>query len=174
MSQQAAVRVEGHGMADVLRRTPFSLLVVGQTISQLGDKLHHMALIALVGAGATASTGGIELAKLSVVFTLPVILFGPIAGAMVDRWDKRLTMIVCDGIRAIIVALIPALFAATGHLWPVYMVAFVVFALGLFFNAAKMSLIPDLCRVRSCSPPMPPSRPSDASRRWLASSEAGS
>lgn len=128
----------------VLRKPQFGFLVAGQTVSQLGDKLHHMALIALVGAGATATSGGLELAKLSVVFTAPVLLFGPIAGALVDRWSKRVTMITCDALRAILVMLIPWLFAATGHLWPVYVVAFVVFLLGVFFNAAKMALIPEL------------------------------
>jgi MFS family permease len=116
---------------------------VGQTVSQFGDKLHHMALIALVGAEAAVETSGIALAQLSVVFTLPLI-FGPLAGALVDRWNKRLTMIVCDGIRAVIVAMIPWLYRETGHLWPVYIVAFFVFLLGVFFNAAKMALIPDL------------------------------
>ncbi|MBV6522091.1 MAG: hypothetical protein MNPFHGCM_02236 [Gemmatimonadaceae bacterium] len=132
------------GIGDVLRRPPFSLLLIGQTLSQLGDKLHHMALIALVGAGATANTGGMELAKLSVVFTMPVILFGPVAGALVDRWDKRITMIVCDSLRATIVASIPWLYSTTQHLWIVYAVAFLVFLLGLFFNSAKMALIPEL------------------------------
>jgi MFS family permease len=128
----------------VLRRPAFSLLVFGQTVSQLGDKLHHMALIALVGAGARVETGGIELAKLSVVFTAPVVLFGPIAGALVDRWNKRATMITCDVLRTLLVAAIPWLYVATGHLWIVYVVAFLVFLLGVFFNAAKMASIPDL------------------------------
>jgi MFS transporter, DHA3 family, macrolide efflux protein len=128
----------------VLRRPPFSLLVIGQTVSQFGDKLHHMALIALVGSIATRNTGGIELAKLSVVFTLPVILFGPLAGALVDRWNKRRTMIACDAMRAVAVFFIPWLYATTGHLWIVYVVAFFVFLIGTFFNSAKMALIPEL------------------------------
>lgn len=131
-------------IATVLRAPRFAFLVAGQTISQLGDKLHHMALIALVGAAAASNTGGLELAKLSVVFTAPVILFGPLAGALVDRWDKRITMLVCDAMRALLVGIIPALFAATGRLWSVYIVAFLVFLLGVFFNSAKMALIPDL------------------------------
>lgn len=131
-------------IATVLARPRFAFLVAGQTISQLGDKLHHMALIALVGAGAATNAGGLELAKLSVVFTAPVVLFGPLAGAMVDRWNKRTVMIVCDALRTLLVASIPALFAATGQLWPVYIVAFLVFLLGVFFNAAKMALIPEL------------------------------
>ena len=128
----------------VLRIPRFAFLVIGQTVSQLGDKLHHMALIALVGATAATSAGGLELAKLSVVFTAPVILFGPLAGALVDRWDKRVTMIVCDAMRAFLVLSIPVLHAATGALWPVYIVAFLAFMIGVFFNAAKMALIPDL------------------------------
>ena len=131
-------------LATVLRRPRFLLLVIGQTVSQFGDKLHHMALIALVGAQARAGTGGLELAKLSVVFTAPVVLFGPLAGALVDRWNKRLTMVVCDALRALIVASMPFLYAATGHLWFVYLAAFGVFLLGTFFNSAKMALIPDL------------------------------
>lgn len=131
-------------MRGVLSRPGFLLLVIGQTVSQLGDKLHHMALIALVGAGARADTGGLELAKLSVVFTAPAVLFGPLAGALVDRWNKRRTMLTCDALRAVLVACIPWLYLRTGHLWTVYVVAFFVFVLGLFFNSAKMALIPDL------------------------------
>jgi MFS family permease len=131
-------------IASVLRRPHFLLLVVGQTISQLGDKLHHMALIALVGAGARAETGGLELAKLSVVFTAPVVLFGPLAGALVDRWNKRLTMVVCDALRAILVLAMPFLYRSTGRLGLVYVAAFFVFLMGTFFNSAKMALIPDL------------------------------
>ena len=47
-------------------------------------------------------------------------------------------------LRAVIVGLIPWLYVATGRLWPVYVAAFFVFLLGIFFNAAKMALIPDL------------------------------
>lgn len=139
---------ERHTIATVLARPRFSFLVVGQTISQLGDKLHHMALIALVGAGAQGATGGLELAKLSVVFTAPVILFGPLAGALVERWSKRATMIACDALRALLVAIIPWLYATTDRLWTVYVVAFCVFLLGTFFNSAKMALIPELVERR--------------------------
>lgn len=131
-------------IARVLAQPRFAFLVAGQTVSQLGDKLHHMALIALVGAAAASNAGGLELAKLSVVFTAPVILAGPLAGALVDRWNKRTTMIVADALRALLVLSIPALFRLTGSLYAVYAVAFCTFLLGVFFNAAKMALIPEL------------------------------
>lgn len=134
----------GNGIGAVLARPQFSLLVAGQTVSQLGDRLHHMALIALIGAAAQVNTSGIELAKLVSAITLPVVLFGPVVGALVDRWNKNVTMIVCDLLRAILVAFIPLVYRQIGYIWPVYVFAFAVALLGLFFNAAKMALIPDL------------------------------
>jgi MFS family permease len=136
----------------VLRRPKFSCLVFGQAISQLGDKLHHMALIALVGSEAEVGTSGIALAQLAIVFTLPMIAFGPIAGALVDRWSKLRTLLVTDLLRAIIVAAIPLLYAWAGRLWPVYIMAFFVFGLGLFFNMAKMAIIPELVAHRQLLP----------------------
>jgi MFS family permease len=120
------------------------LLAIGQTVAQLGDRLHNMALIALVGTGANVRTSGIELAKLAIVFMLPTLL-GPIIGALVDRWHKRATMLLCHVLRAVIVLFIPWLYQRNGHhLWPVYVVAFFVGLFGAFFNAAKMSVIPDI------------------------------
>ncbi len=131
-------------LASVARQPRFALLVAGQTVSQFGDKLQAMALIALVGARAQVATSGLELAKLAVVFTLPMIVVGPIAGALVDRWNKLRTLIVCDALRAGVVALMPAAYAITHGLWSVYVLAGVAYLLGVFFNSAKLALIPEL------------------------------
>jgi len=131
------------GIGGVLARPQFTLLVIGQTVSQLGDRLHNMALLALVAAAAQTATTGVEVGKIGVVTLLPT-LFAPIVGALVDRWNKRITMIACDLMRALIVAFIPWLYVTLGYIWPVYVVAFFVGLFGVFFNAAKMALIPDL------------------------------
>mgnify|MGYP003288519546 CR=1 FL=1 len=73
-----------------------------------------MALIALVGARASVATSGLELAKLAVVFTLPMIVVGPIAGALVDRWNKIRTLIVTDALRAVVDLPAPELAASLG------------------------------------------------------------
>lgn len=140
-----------NGLAAVLGRPQFALLVIGQTVSQLGDRLHQMALIALVEVAAEARTAGIEMSKIGVVFLLPTI-FAPIVGALVDRWSKRTTMIACDLFRALIVALIPWLYHTLGYIWPAYVVAFLVGLAGVFFNAAKMALIPDLVEHHQLMP----------------------
>ena len=138
-----AVRPARGGIAGVLARPQFTLLVIGQTVSQLGDRLHNMALLALVAAAAEAATTGVEVGKIGVVTLFPT-LFAPIVGAIVDRWNKRFTMIACDLMRALIVGFIPLLYMTLGYIWPVYVVAFFVGLFGVFFNAAKMALIPDL------------------------------
>jgi len=131
-------------LATVVKRPRFALLVTGQTVSQFGDKLQAMALIALVGARAQVATSGIELAKLAIVFTLPMIVVGPIAGAFVDRWNKLRTLVFTDGVRGIAVGLMPAAYALTHGLWSVYVLAGFAFLLGVFHNSAKLALIPDL------------------------------
>lgn len=130
-------------IAAVLSRPEFTLLVIGQTVSQLGDRLHNMALFALVEAAAATNTTALEVSKIGVATLIPTAL-APVVGALVDRWNKRFTMIACDLLRAIMVAIIPWLYLTLGYIWPVYIVAFFVGLAGVFFNAAKMALIPDL------------------------------
>ena len=149
-SAQVAKPAPG-SIASVLARPKFTLLVIGQTVAQLGDRLHNMALIALVAAAAAAATTGVEVSKIGVVTLLPT-LFAPIVGALVDRWNKQFTMIVCHLMRAIIVAFIPWLYHTLGYIWPVYVVAFFVGVFGVFFNAAKMSVIPDLVEEKELLP----------------------
>ena len=97
----------------VLARPQFTLLVIGQTVAQLGDRLHNMALIALVAAAAATATTGVEVSKIGVVTLLPTV-FAPVVGALVDRWNKQFTMVMCHLMRAIIVAFIPWLYHTLG------------------------------------------------------------
>lgn len=118
------------------------MLWVGQIVSQFGDRLNQMALIAFIFKRAPGST--FELAKLMALTIIPVFLIGPIAGVYVDRWDRRRTMFICDLIRSLLVCSIPLFFMETKSLLPLYSVVFLTFCLSRFFVPAKMSIIPDL------------------------------
>ena len=120
----------------------FLLLWIGQVVSQFGDRLNQMALIAFIFKRAPGST--LELAKLMALTIIPVFLIGPIAGVYVDRWDRRRTMYICDLIRAVLVFLIPFFLMHLESLLPLYIVVFLIFCLSRFFVPAKMSIIPDL------------------------------
>jgi MFS family permease len=125
----------------VLRNPNFFLLWLGQIISQLGDRLDQMALIALVYSRAEGSTIGI--AKVLSFTIIPVFLIGPVAGVYVDRWDKRRTMYVCDFLRAGLVLLIPLFLINKSFIW-IYPIIFVIFSIGRFFVPAKLAIIPEL------------------------------
>lgn len=130
----------------VLRIPEFVVFSIAQAFSLFGDKLDYMALLAMIAY--YAQRFGWESARaisyLSVVVALPTVLFGPLAGVLVDRWDRRRVMVVCDSARALLVLAIPLLAVTTGQLVLVYTIAFLVFLFGLFFNTARMAIIPNL------------------------------
>ncbi|MDD5166029.1 MAG: MFS transporter [Candidatus Omnitrophica bacterium] len=130
----------------VLKNRNFFLLWIGQIISQLGDRLDQMALIALVYSRAPGSTIGI--AKILSFTILPVFLIGPLAGVYVDRWDRRRTMYVCDLLRSFLVLMIPLFLFYAKSMGSIYLIIFIVFSVGRFFVPAKMSIIPELVQKK--------------------------
>lgn len=130
----------------VLKNRNFFLLWVGQIISQFGDRLGQMALIAFVYLRAPGST--LQIAKILSFTIIPVFLIGPLAGVYVDRWDRRRTMYVCDFLRSLLVLSIPLFLFYTKNLGLIYLIIFIAFCIGRFFVPAKLSIIPDLVDSR--------------------------
>ncbi len=130
----------------VLRIPPFVIFAFSQAFSLFGDKLDYMALLAMIAYFTNKYNwdSSKAISYLSVVVALPVVLFGPLAGVLVDRWDRRKVMIVCDLLRTLLVLLIPFLALLTGQFLLVYFLAFLVFLFGLFFNTARLAIIPNL------------------------------
>jgi MFS family permease len=126
----------------VLKNKNFLFLWIGQLISQFGDCLVSMALISLVYDKFSAST--IAYAKLIFFIVIPVFLIGPIAGILVDRWNRKKVMITCDVLRAVLVSLIPILFTLNKNMIFVYICVFLVYSSTRFFLPSKLSIIPDL------------------------------
>ena len=130
-------RVRRHPYVRLALDSSFSALWTGQLIAALGDRIHQIAL-AFVFVDATHSylaVGGVFL-----VATLPNLLFGPIAGGLVDRWDHREVMIVSDLLRAGLVLLIPL--AAVTNLALAYPIVFLVTTVSIFFRPAKGAILP--------------------------------
>lgn len=100
-----------------------------------------MALVALVYSRSPGSE--IALAKLISFTVIPVFIIGPIAGAWVDRLDRKAVMVICDLIRGVLVLLIP-LFIFMNQILLVYLVIFIAFSLSRFFIPSKMAMIPDI------------------------------
>ncbi|HEY7331722.1 MAG TPA: MFS transporter [Candidatus Limnocylindria bacterium] len=124
----------------LVRNRNFSLLWMGQLISFFGDRVHQVALGVLVTQRGTPLDLGIAFAMTAV----PNVLLGPLAGALVDRWDRRRTMIACDIVRAGLVLLVPL--AIEVHMALVFFIAFLVATVGLLFRPAKTAIVPAIVR----------------------------
>ena len=129
-------------MWKTLKSRNFSIFVLSQTVSQFGDKLNYIALIGIIALFPNRAS--LLLSQLIIAITLPVIVFGPIAGVLVDRWHKKKVMIVCDSLRMVCAILIPVFFIITRNIYPVFAIVFFMFLLTLFFNTARSSIIPNL------------------------------
>jgi len=126
----------------VLSIRPFRRLWIALSLSSLGDWLSIVALTALAPAltsgGAVAkgsAVGGVWLATL-----LPALLFGPLAGALADRLDRRITMIVGDVIRGLLFVSIPLFPNLT---W-IYVAKFLAGVTSQFWSPATSASVPNL------------------------------
>jgi MFS family permease len=130
-------RVRRHPYVRLALNGPFTSLWTGQMISLLGDRVHQIALAALV-AGVTNSV--VAVAFVFVAATVPNLVLGPVAGAYVDRWNHRDVMIVSDLLRAAVVLLMPI--AAVTNIWLVYPLIFLVTSISIFFRPARVAVLP--------------------------------
>lgn len=127
-------------MAGLLRQRSFALLWTAGLISQIGDWLLLLSLPLYVyqQTGSSLATGAAFAAGL-----LPRIVFGSLAGVLVDRWDRKLTMVAADLLRAALLLLL-LLVQSPDWLWLVYVVAFGEATLAMFFVPANSALHPTI------------------------------
>jgi len=130
--------------ARLFRDPSFRSFWLGQLISIFGDRLHYLALLALIVERAhDRMNPAPELALIPAVSFLPAILLGPLAGALVDTWNTRRVLVVSDFIRGLIVlAMIPA--CARWGLWAAFPMVFLLFVANTFFLPARSAIVPDL------------------------------
>ena len=127
----------------VLRVTPFRRLWYSTALSSFGDWLGLLATTAL----ATSLVHGYQaqnyaLGGVLVVKLLPAIVLGPLAGAFADRFDRRRTMVVSDGIRFGLFLTIPLVHTLAWLL----VASFLIECVSLFWLPAKDASVPNLVR----------------------------
>jgi len=106
----------------------FMMVWLGQMISFIGSGLTSFAL----GVWVFQKTGEItQYALISMFFVLPGVLLGPLAGTLVDRWDRRKAMLISDlgaGISTLSIAIVYLLGGL--QVWYIYLAVFVSGAFG--------------------------------------------
>jgi MFS family permease len=122
------------------RNRDYMLLWSGQLVSNVGTQVSQLAfpllILALTHSPAQAGFAG-------ALRTLPYLLFSLPAGALVDRWDRKRVMIVCDTGRALALASIPiALLLGRLTIGQIFVVTALEGTFYVFFNIAEAACLP--------------------------------
>lgn len=117
-------------------KRPFFTLWIGQAFSLLGSQLVQFALVWWL----TRTTGSAAvLATASLIALLPNVFLSPVAGPLIDRWNRRTVMIVADsGIALATLVLIGVFAAGAAQPWIIYLVM-LVRATGNVFHMPAMN-----------------------------------
>lgn len=122
----------------------FIIICIGQLISILGTGLTNFA----VGIWVFQTTGSVtKFALMMLAISVPGILVSPFAGALVDRWDRKLTMIGGDALAGLCsLGMMLLLYAQSLRVWQVAIIVAIASLGGLFhslaFTASISLLIP--------------------------------
>ena len=137
MSEANAATPKKHGLSDLLRNKNFRWLWLGQIISNYGDSLTALALLILINR-LTGSTAAI--ATVAILMALPQVTIGMVAGVFVDRWNRKITMIVSDVLRGTVVLGL-LLVRNPEDVWILYTLTLLQATVGVFFSPARMALL---------------------------------
>lgn len=115
---------------------PFFTIWIGQMFSLLGSQLVQFALIWWL----TQQTGSATvLAGASIVGLVPQVILGPFVGPLIDRWNRKWTMILADGVVAFSTGVLVYLFwTGAVEVWHIYAILFIR-ALGGSFHWPAMT-----------------------------------
>ena len=117
----------------------FFRLWIVQVVSATGDWLGFSAIILLAATiGGGAGAGAISLVMAARI--VPGFFFGPLAGVLVDRWDRKKVMVSCDIGRAVVLALLPFV----GDVVGLVLASLALEVLTLLWGPAKDSEVPNL------------------------------
>src|SRR5215475_11147927 len=113
---------------------------IAQVVSEIGDYFNNIAVFSLVmqttGSGLVVS--GVMLSR-----AIPAVLAGPIAGVVLDRFDRKKIMIASDLLRAVI-ALAFLLTIHEPRPWLLYVLSGLLMFASPFFSSGRAAILPDI------------------------------
>lgn len=120
----------------------FQRVWTASAVSALGDGVYFAAIPLLA---LTLTHNPVLLGAMEACALLPWLCFGMVGGALVDRWDRRRTMVIADLCRFSLLMAVTVLIAAGAA--DIYLLFVVVFLLGVgqvFFDTASMAFLPEI------------------------------
>ena len=128
---------------DVIKQPGFLSLWIGQSVSVVGSQITGLAIPVLAVTYLHANE--FQMGLLNAADTSAFLVFGLLAGALVDRWIKRQVMLVADLVRMLAVAVIPILWVlGVLNVYQLMVVGAVLSIATVFFDVSYQSYIPIL------------------------------
>ncbi len=128
----------------LLMNRNLGLLLSGQFVSQIGDKFYMLALAIWVldTTQSTAMMGGVLFCSF-----FPTVLMGFVAGAVVDKYDRKIIIVAADFIRGLVVAVVACLFYLNLlNIYAVFISQILLSVCAAFFNPAIPAVIPQIIK----------------------------
>ena len=120
----------------------FTALFRGSLVSNIGDGM-RLAAFPLLAASLTSSPfliGAVTAAQY-----LPWLVFAPVGGVFVDRWDRRQTILVTQAARGLVMEVLFVLVLAEQvAIWHLCLVAFVITAGEILVDPSVTALVPEV------------------------------
>jgi MFS family permease len=117
----------------------FAAFAVAQLVSIFGDRLHQFSVVGMIGRVAPGSA--VELFQFALFAHLPILIFAPVLGSLVDRTNRVVVLIAVDAVRGMLVVFIPSLYDSMGNLYAFYIPVFFLSLANLLFAPAKSAVI---------------------------------
>ncbi|AJH73142.1 ferroportin1 family protein [Bacillus cereus ATCC 4342] len=120
----------------------YKIFIFGLLISRIGDSLYTFAL-PWIAYQLTGSA--VIMSSLFAINVLPIVLFGPLVGVIIDRYNRKKLLLVADITNIILVSLVPILHSL--HLleiWHLYIITFMLAVMSMLFDVTTVTVIPQI------------------------------
>ncbi|HLJ48068.1 MAG TPA: MFS transporter [Bryobacteraceae bacterium] len=129
------------GFLQLLRRNSnYRSTWTGQVVSEIGDHFNNIAVFSLALANTRS---GLVVTGIMLSRAIPVLISGPIAGVVLDRFDRKRIMIASDLIRAV-VALCFMFAIPVAKTWLLYPLSAMLMFASPFFTSGRSSILPTI------------------------------
>lgn len=134
-----------HDFFQLLRRNRnYRFSWTGQIVSEVGDHFNNIAVFALAMA---LTHSGLVVTGILLARGVPAITMGPIAGVLLDRFDRKRIMIASDLMRALVA--LGFIFAVTSHrVWVLYLFSALLMVASPFFTAGRSAILPTIASAK--------------------------
>ncbi len=113
---------------------------MGQVVSEIGDNFNNIAVFALA---MELTHSGLVIMGVMLSRAIPAITVGPLAGVLLDRFDRKRIMIASDLMRAVVA--LGFIVAVREHqVWLLYAFSALLMVASPFFTAGRSAILPTI------------------------------